>query len=349
MTKSISALLSCTFLLATPAFADMSEACLADLSGERVTFVVPNAPGGGYDTYARALAPEFEAATGSTVRVVNNSGGGGLVARSLVLNSSSDDVFLLIENYLDLIINIDTGVDSSDGVPHFQMERFRPLGLVNFGPDAWLGVPGTDIFDPSITTMVSSQGGIDGSLLAFVAPAIALGIEPEVIAGYDGTSEMASAVLRGETDLTTMSLTSALKKASGGDLQILMTISDGPVAGHEDIPYLAGEGSVSWARTEGLDPAERDRLRGFAVMAATIGGEVRGFLAGAHLSEARLGCLSEAMDVAIASPVFAETAMAQGRPVNGVSAADTVALVERATAAFLTYGDEYNSLLEAVQ
>ena len=50
------------------------------LKGETVRIYVGFSPGGGYDAYARMLAPLFEKKTGATVVVENRPGGGGLTA-----------------------------------------------------------------------------------------------------------------------------------------------------------------------------------------------------------------------------------------------------------------------------
>ncbi len=50
------------------------------LKGKTVHFIVGYSPGGGYDTYARMLAPFFEKHTGATVVVENKPGGGGMTA-----------------------------------------------------------------------------------------------------------------------------------------------------------------------------------------------------------------------------------------------------------------------------
>ena len=50
------------------------------LKGQTVHFIVGYSAGGGYDTYARMLAPFFEKHTGATVVVENKPGGGGMTA-----------------------------------------------------------------------------------------------------------------------------------------------------------------------------------------------------------------------------------------------------------------------------
>ena len=60
------------------------------LKGETVRFYVGFSPGGGYDAYARMLAPHFEKATGATVVVENRPGGGGLTALNQLVRGKPD-------------------------------------------------------------------------------------------------------------------------------------------------------------------------------------------------------------------------------------------------------------------
>ena len=67
--------------LATPASsAAAQESEQAFFAGKTVRFVVGFGPGGGYDAYARMLAPYLSKTLGATVIVENRPGAGGLLA-----------------------------------------------------------------------------------------------------------------------------------------------------------------------------------------------------------------------------------------------------------------------------
>jgi tripartite-type tricarboxylate transporter receptor subunit TctC len=75
---------------ALPAGAEISAECRASFEGDRLSVIVPNGPGGGYDTYARAMAPVIAETTGARVSVENLPGAGGLIAsRRSPTNGSS--------------------------------------------------------------------------------------------------------------------------------------------------------------------------------------------------------------------------------------------------------------------
>ena len=85
-------------LMLIGANAAMSDTCRSELEGRAATLLVAHKPGGGYDNYARAIAPVLSDLTGLRVRVVNNSAGGGVVARELMLAASDDSLTMLIES-----------------------------------------------------------------------------------------------------------------------------------------------------------------------------------------------------------------------------------------------------------
>ncbi len=58
-----------------PTTAD-ADAC-AGLEGEDISLVVPYSPGGGYDSYARLIAPTLGEKVSATVVVENQTGAGG--------------------------------------------------------------------------------------------------------------------------------------------------------------------------------------------------------------------------------------------------------------------------------
>ena len=68
------------------------------LKGETVRIYVGFSPGGGYDAYARMLAPHFEKKTGATVVVENRPGGGGLTALNQLIRAKPDGTSMMMLN-----------------------------------------------------------------------------------------------------------------------------------------------------------------------------------------------------------------------------------------------------------
>ena len=302
--------------LASPALAEISNACLSDISAERMTIVVPNAPGGGYDTYARALAPAIERRGDVSVRVVNMPAGGGRAARSLALNATSDELIILIENTADLVVTEmgDIGRGEQAGKA-FMIDGYDTLGIVDTAASAWLAPTGFDVADPDHGTVVASDGAIEEALLGVIIAGMALGLETDVVAGYDGSSDQAAAVLRGEVDITNISITSANRLAQDDALEVVLTLSNGPVEGAADIAYIAGEGSVVWQMTEGLQASEATSRRAMAQAVADLKSTARGLFISRNVPETRRGCIADVVAAAMDDQSFIDTVISQGRPV----------------------------------
>src|SRR5680860_1431098 len=70
----------------------------SELESETITFAVPYDAGGGYDTYARLMAPYLEEEIGATVVVENQPGAGGLLAINSLLTAPADGTTIAIMN-----------------------------------------------------------------------------------------------------------------------------------------------------------------------------------------------------------------------------------------------------------
>jgi tripartite-type tricarboxylate transporter receptor subunit TctC len=66
--------------------------------GKTVRLVVGYGPGGGYDLYARLIAPAIGRALSATVVVVNQPGAGGLTALDRVYRAEPDGLTIMIVN-----------------------------------------------------------------------------------------------------------------------------------------------------------------------------------------------------------------------------------------------------------
>jgi tripartite-type tricarboxylate transporter receptor subunit TctC len=309
-------------------FADISEGCRAMLAGERLTLAVPNNAGGGYDTYARALAPAVEKYGQLSVRVTNMPGGGGRVARGFVMNSDAQTLNVLIENTADMVaapmgnVGRDALADKD-----FIIEGLHIVGILHSEPSAWFGRAGLDLFDPNNGKLVSAEGGFDEAVLPVFVAARALGLEIDAITGYDGTSEMVAAVLRQEADVSSASFTTGLRRAQDEGIDLVLLLSEGPHPDAAEVPYIAGEGSLTWVLTADLPEAEAAYRRMLATAVARLRTAARGIFVSANLANDRRDCIAELMDIAIASPEFAATAAAQDRPVAPMTAAEAEDLV----------------------
>lgn len=92
-----------------PATAEISAECRVMFASERLSVIVPNGPGGGYDTYARAMAPVISGTTGARVSVENLPGAGGLIALRRITEAQPDELVILVLEAYDLFFSVAEG------------------------------------------------------------------------------------------------------------------------------------------------------------------------------------------------------------------------------------------------
>ena len=94
--------------------------------GEIIRFIVPSAPGGGFDEYVRLLTPYFERYTGADVKVVNLPGAGGMRSVNELFNSPKNGLTIAIMNDSSMVISRLAGIKGAD----YNIEEFEYLGRV---------------------------------------------------------------------------------------------------------------------------------------------------------------------------------------------------------------------------
>lgn len=308
----------------------LSDACAARLAETPITIVVPNEAGGGYDIYARAFASALEDIVGGDVRVSNMPAAGGRLAYTEVVQQDQQEIVLLIENIGDLVTTADT-----DDALGFNSDAFAALGILVSEPSVWLGRPDIDLSDPSLEKIVVGANSVSSTLIEAGLVGRALGLNMRAVAGYDGSSETTAAVLRNETDIAVLTVTTALRRSEGNDLKVLLLLQD---KAHPDAPeafVFGGAVGLVEARAAGLSNDERAARRRMAETAISLAVTHRAVLTGAHLDDAEKQCLRSATDIVLQGDDLAKTSEEQGRPIDPILSeptSETYASVQRSQA-----------------
>ena len=170
--------------------------------GKTVRLVVGSTAGGGYDTYARLIAPSLSKTLGATVVVENLPGAGGLTALDKVNRADPDGLTIMLVH----------GVAASFGQlfnpagARFDLTKMSHLGMVSNASRMWVVGPNVGFKSlaqaralgrPMIWPAISPLDGI-GDGAAFTCAALKLNCK--IVMGYPGTNEAALAVTRGEAD-----------------------------------------------------------------------------------------------------------------------------------------------------
>lgn len=191
----------------------------AFFSGKTVRLVVGYGPGGGYDAYARMIAPYLSRALGGSVVVENQPGAGGLVALNRIATAPPDGLTMMIVNGSGAAL---AQLTEQAGV-RFDLGRFGYLGTVSASPWIWLVGPNSAIRTPQDAIKLgkklnwAASGPADGLSDGAAFTCEALALDCHVVLGYAGSNQAALAVTQGEMDAIYVSDTSANNYvASGG-------------------------------------------------------------------------------------------------------------------------------------
>jgi len=110
-----------------------APACAAENSyrGKTITIIVPYGPGGGYDTWARLVAPYLKEYLGAAeAKVENRAGGGGLVGTNTVYSAEPDGLTIGDTNAAG---DVFAEMAKAPGV-HFQTAKFNWLARPDNDP-----------------------------------------------------------------------------------------------------------------------------------------------------------------------------------------------------------------------
>lgn len=187
--------------------------------GKTVKIVVGYGPGGGYDAYARMIAPHLDKVLGATVIVENQPGAGGATALNRVFMAQPDGLQMMIVNGTAAALG---QLLEQDGV-RYDLAKVEHLGIVSSSPWMWLVNPTHPIVKTPQEAMKLKQqirwGGTaptdglsDGAAIACEA----LKLQCKIVIGYKGSAEVALAVQRGEMDAQYVSDTSANNYVKSG-------------------------------------------------------------------------------------------------------------------------------------
>ncbi|MCL5952294.1 MAG: tripartite tricarboxylate transporter substrate binding protein [Chloroflexi bacterium] len=193
--------------------------------GKTVDFIVPYATGGGYDQWARVLAPTLSRLTGATFVVKNVPGAGSVVGTNQLFAADPNGLTMGILNGAGVM---QAQLTDAAGV-QYDLAKFTWLGRITTDPRViTVGAKGKyQSIDAMRTTTDKVKFGAPGiGSSNFVEAALiisALGIKnADLVTGYDTSEEADLATIRGEIDATPGSYASKLPQIQSGDLKVIL-------------------------------------------------------------------------------------------------------------------------------
>ncbi|MER7892218.1 tripartite tricarboxylate transporter substrate binding protein [Micromonospora sp. NPDC094482] len=211
--------------------------------------MVPNTPGGGYDTTARTAAKVMEdAKIASGVQVFNLPGAGGTVGLQRMVNEKGNG---------KLAMQMGLGVVGASYTSKSSATLTQTTALAKMIEEAGAIVVPKDSPYQSIGDLVtawkanpkaiavgggSSPGGPDHLLPMQLAKTV--GIDPRQVnfISYDGGGELLPAVLGGKVAFGASGFGEFLDQVQAGQLRVLAVTSEAPIDALKDVPTLKSAG-----------------------------------------------------------------------------------------------------------
>lgn len=179
-----------------------AEDAAAFYKGKTVKFIVGVGVGGGFDTYARMLAPHFAKALDATIVVENQPGAGGIIALNGMTVGASDGLRFQIINGTPLLL----GQLLEQKNIRYDLRTLDNLGSVSAEP--WAALVRTespiktvaDLVKPGQKIRWGGTGPTGGPGDGASITCEALRLDCKVVMGYRGSAEIALAMQRNEID-----------------------------------------------------------------------------------------------------------------------------------------------------
>jgi tripartite-type tricarboxylate transporter receptor subunit TctC len=297
--------------------AEDAESSGGALEGELITMLVGTSPGGGYDTYARAVAPFLAEELGADITVENLSGAGGLLALNQLWASEPDGTTLMMVNGPG---TVGAALGDADGI-EFELGEFGVVGRIGGEPRVLAvnaSLPyeaGEDLIGLGDEFRFASTGP-GGSTYNDAALAIELFdlAAGDIVSGFEGGSESRVSVIAGETQAIVSQADSLLPPIDDGDLRPLATWATEPIPELPDTPTLP----------ELFPDGEKNAMAESMVVISDVG---RVFLAPPGMPDDVLAEIRQALETVAANEDFLAEAEAQERPIDFRSGEETAELI----------------------
>jgi tripartite-type tricarboxylate transporter receptor subunit TctC len=212
-----------------------------------IKIIVPQPPGGGFDTVARILADRLGPLLGQTVLVENRIGAGTLVGTEAAAKAEPDGYTLLLGGLSNIALN--PGLYAR--LPYDPLKDFTPVGLAvtwSYTMVARKDLPHKDLRElmafardnPEKITFASAGKG-SGQHVAMAVTAQLAGVKLTHVP-YRGAQAAYQDVLGGRVDLFFDISSTARAQVDSGSVRALAVSSRDRQAMHSDVPSVVETG-----------------------------------------------------------------------------------------------------------
>jgi tripartite-type tricarboxylate transporter receptor subunit TctC len=285
--------------------------------GKTLTIVVPHGAGGGFDIYARLLAPFFRRyIPGADVIVRNVTGAGGLIGRNQVYTARPDGLTIGLTTGTAMVFSAWSGLD---GV-RFDLRRMTHIGRIAYETQVLaLSARGTlrsfgDLRKAGrpIKMGFSGIGSDDYYTTAIIAHYF--GYKTEPITGYSGSREANLAAVRGEVDAVQVQASSLMPLLRSGDLIPVLTLGLKRDPALPDVPTA-------------VELSETREAREITATLASLYGADRIFFGPPDMTPSLLDFLRRTFDTIVEDREFLDHASKAKRPIDPLKGEEVDRLV----------------------
>jgi len=216
------------------------ESARAFFKDKSIEFVVPYAPGGGYDGKARLMQRFLEKYLPRVkVLVKNMPGGGSMVATNQVYVARPNGLTIAILSGVGIVAN----QIAETPVVKYDATKFTYLGRIDTEKRVLIAGLNSKVKD--LDTLLKPTGKVrqaltgpgSGSSAVTQIVLSSLGFPREDILGYQSSKEAQMAVIRGETDIH-LSGTEGAELARRKEVRPIVLLTASPIEGLEKVPNL---------------------------------------------------------------------------------------------------------------
>jgi len=287
--------LAVMFGLASPAsFAAAQNYEHTFFAGKTVRLVVGFGPGGGYDAYARMLAPYLSKTLGATVIVENRPGAGGLVALNGVYIAPADGLTMMIVNGTAAVFSQLSDLQGA----RYDLGKIGYIATLSAPPSLWTVGPHYQV--KTISQALTGErkwrwaasGPVDSLSDGAAFTCAGLKLDCQIVLGYKGSNDAALAVSRGEMDALYVTDTSANNYVQSNGLIPLATVGQRRSRFFPDLPTIFEAAKLN---------ADQQWVFNFRHLAQSLG---RILVVPPGMTDNRLAFLESAVAKAVSDPDF---------------------------------------------
>lgn len=207
---------------------------------KNIVWIVSSAPGGGFDTYARAISPYLSKYLPNNVNVIikNVTGAGGLKGATQIFYSKPDGYTIGYIYYPGIaIIQMDTDIG-------FDPNKLVPIGQIAVDAQGLFVSAKSklktlaDLQKKAPLRILTQPKGVTMYSYNIISTKL-FNLKSKFVTGYRGGSAVATGLMRGDGDMGVLNLTNFFRYVKSGDLRVVLTYTEKRHPLTPDAPSIA--------------------------------------------------------------------------------------------------------------